>query len=200
MKADYIKPSLYKKLYSVLQYENVLVCRVSLETGMRVGDVVSLKPEQLVKRTIVYTAEKTGKPDKKSISHDLAERLKRVAGKKWIFQGRDPEKHRTRQAVWKDVKKACRELGISENVSPHSARKTYGVELFHEKGLQATQKALQHDNTGTTMIYAFADLLTSKKDNNPVQCNAFDSGSIALDIEQFADLVAEKVCKRLKGI
>lgn len=167
---------------------------------MRVGDVVSLKPEQLIKRTIVYTAEKTGKPDKKSISHDLAERLKRISGKKWIFQGRDPEKHRTRQAVWKDIKKACRTLGISENVSPHSARKTYGVEIFHEKGLQATQRALQHDNAGTTMIYAFADLLTSNKTDKPSQCKSFDSGDIALDIEEFADLVAKKVYERLKGI
>lgn len=183
-KADYIKPSLYSKLYSSMTYENVLVMRTSLETGMRVGDVVALTPAQLNKRTITYTAEKTGKRDKKVISQELANRLRRVAGRRWVFEGRNPEKHRTRQAVWADVRKACKEAGINEHASPHSARKTYAVGIFQARGLKAAQDELQHDRMETTMLYAFSNLLSTPSETQSV--------------EALAELVADKVIERLK--
>ena len=42
MRTDYLNPALYNKLYTVMTYENVLALRVSLETGLRVGDVLAL--------------------------------------------------------------------------------------------------------------------------------------------------------------
>lgn len=171
-----------------MTYENVLVMRVSLETGMRVGDVVALKPQQLNKRTITYTAEKTGKRDRKVISQELANRLRRIAGRRWIFEGRNPEKHRTRQAVWADVRKACKEAGISEHASPHSARKTYAVGIFQSRGLKAAQDELQHDRMETTMLYTFSNLL-----NAPSRSSGETQSAEAL-----AELVADKVIERLK--
>lgn len=167
-----------------MTYENVLVMRTSLETGMRVGDVVALTPAQLNKRTITYTAEKTGKRDRKVISQELANRLHRIAGRRWIFEGRNPSKHRTRQAVWADVRKACKEAGISEHASPHSARKTYAVGIFQSRGLKAAQDELQHDRMETTMLYAFSNLLSSPAETQSA--------------EALAELVADKVIERLK--
>ena len=187
-KADYIKPSLYSKLYSSMTYENVLVMRTSLETGMRVGDVVALTPQQLNKRTITYTAAKTGKRDRKVISQELANRLRRIAGRRWIFEGRNPSKHRTRQAVWADVRKACKEAGISEHASPHSARKTYAVRIFQADGLKAVQDELQHDSIETSMLYAFSNLLSAGTPSEP------SAGSV----EVLAELVADKGIERLK--
>jgi hypothetical protein len=106
---------------------------------------------------------KTGKPDKKVISADLAKRLLQVANNGRLFDGRFGDKPRTRQAVWRDVKKAVKRLGIAGNVAPHSARKTYAVEDFKDNGLAQVQKDLQHDRLSTTLIYAFADLLTSSE-------------------------------------
>lgn len=185
MKTDYIKSELYIKLYHHMQYENALALRVALETGMRIGDVLSLKPCDLDGRTISYTAQKTGKKGKAVISADLSKRLCQIASKNFIFAGRFGNKPRCRQTVWKDVKKASKELKFLENVAPHSARKTFAVDDFHENGLPHTQKQLQHDRTDTTMLYAFSDLLTGK-------------ASKTVDVELLAEMIAEKVVEKLR--
>lgn len=163
MRTDYIKPSIYKEVYQLMQYENALALRCSLETGLRIGDVLKMRPADIQGRTITYTAQKTGKAGKKVVSADLAKRLKQVAGKKFVFTGRFGDKPRTRQTVWKDVKKASKELKIQGNLSCHSARKTYAVEEFHNEGLTKTQKELQHNRLDTTMLYAYSDMLTGGK-------------------------------------
>jgi integrase len=173
-----------------MQYNNVLALRVSLETGLRIDDVLSLRTENLKGRTIVGIAEKTDKPFKKTLSSDLAKRLRQVSGSIYIFPHRlKKDDHRTRQTVWKDVKKAARLLGIKGNIAPHSARKTYAVELFKDQGITAVQKQLQHDRIGTTMIYAFADLLDQGKKN---ECSNYD-------LDLLAEMIADKVTVRLMG-
>lgn len=159
-RTHYLSPNLYNKLYAVMQYENALALRVSLETGWRIGDVLELKVDDLKGRTLYCTAQqKTGKPDKKTISADLAKRLLQISANGRLFDGRFGNAPRRRQTVWKDVKKAARQLELDGNIAPHSARKTYAVEDFHEHGLRHTQDALSHDSVNTTMLYAFADLI-----------------------------------------
>lgn len=187
MRTDYIKPSVYKKIYSIMQYENALALRTSLETGMRIGDVLDLEKNQLQGRRISFTAQKTGKSAKKVISVDLSKRLRQVSGSRFIFEGRYGDKPRRRQTVWKDVKKACKELHITENVGCHSARKTYAVEELHEHGLPTVQKELQHDRLSTTMLYAFSDLLTADVKN----CD------IGTDFEKLGNYIIEGVCARI---
>ena len=165
MRTDYIKSELYHKLYLRMSYENALALRTSLETGMRIGDVLALEISQINGRKIEYTAKKTGKKGKATISADLAKRLQKISGKRFVFEGRDGKKPRTRQAVWRDVKQASKGL-FDENVAPHSARKTFAVEDFQKNGLPHTQKALQHDRVDTTVLYAFADAMTGKGHDN----------------------------------
>ncbi len=161
MRADYINPNVYLKIYHIMQYENALALRLSLETGMRISDCLSLTADSLDGQKITFIAQKTGKRGVKKISADLTKRLRGISGKKYIFEGRFGTKPRTRQAVWKDVKKAGRELKINANLTCHSARKTFAVEDFHDNGFNHTQKELQHDRAETTMLYAYSDLLTA---------------------------------------
>lgn len=91
MKAQYIDKGKFKHLYAVMQYENVLALRVALETGMRIGDVLALRVENLRARTISYVAQKTGKRDKKVIDTHTADELRRNASNGWLFPGRDPK-------------------------------------------------------------------------------------------------------------
>jgi integrase len=174
-----------------MTYENVLALRVSLETGLRIDDVLSLRASQVVRRTICGTAEKTDKPYKKTISADLAKRLAALTPNKggYIFPHRlDPMRHRTRQAVWVNMKKAAVLMGVKLNAAPHSARKTYAVEMFKDKGLEQTRKELQHDRISTTMIYAFSDML----------CDSQRKPQDIVDIEAFAEIIAEKVAQKLQ--
>ena len=78
MRADYIKPSVYTRIYHLMEYENALALRLSLETGLRIGDCLALRPEDIDGCVISYTAQKTGKSGKKKISADLAKRLRKI--------------------------------------------------------------------------------------------------------------------------
>lgn len=166
MRADYIKPSVYTRIYHLMMYENAIALRLSLETGMRIGDCLSLTRDNINGQRIEFIAQKTGKRGVKKISADLSKRLMKIAGKKYIFEGRNGDKPRTRQAVWKDVKKCALELGINENMSVHSARKTYAVTELHEKGFADVQKELQHERAETTMLYAYSDILFGNHGSN----------------------------------
>lgn len=163
MRADYINPAVYGRVYHLLTYENALALRFSLETGLRISDVLKTEVDDLQGRTLTFTAQKTGKEGKKILSADLSRRLRQISGVKWIFTGRFGNKPRTRQAVWKDVKKAAALLNIKDNLSVHSARKTYAVDVFHERGFAAAQKELQHSRIDNTMLYVFSDVLKGGK-------------------------------------
>jgi len=94
--------------------------------------------------------------------------VERQAGRLWVFESRtDPKKHRTRQAVWKDVKRAeavfkrSGQLSRRQNLGPHTARKFAAVEAYHKGGLPAAQRLLSHSDPLVTRLYALADLEVS---------------------------------------
>lgn len=194
-----------------MQYENSLALRTSLETGWRISDVLSLTPKQIQGRTIRIVAQKTGKPDKKVVSADLAKRLKQISGREFVFEGRFGDKPRTRQAVWKDIKRSAKQLKLDGNISCHSARKTYAVEDFKDGGLAQVQKDLQHSDVNTTMLYAFADLidrtpamknidLSQKKDEKPQETKekTEKTEEFSSDFLRFGNYVAECVVRKLR--
>lgn len=87
------------------------------------------------------------------------------AGKVWAFPGRKSGAHRTRQAVWADVKRAAKAFRLKQNVAPHSFRKVYAVELMkHCGGVKRVQRALNHSDCATIMIYVMAaEILRAKQ-------------------------------------
>lgn len=178
MKSDYLNPELYTELYRVMQRANVNALRVSLETGLRIDDVLSLTPDQVRGERLKYTAKKTGKTGVTRLSKQLRSELLRQSNDRWCFPGKGGEKHRTRQTVYKDLKKACKLLGVEGQISPHSARKTFAVELRKRSGVGAVQRALQHADVETTNLYAFADVA---------------GRSSADDCEKIAELVFQKI-------
>lgn len=137
--------------------ENALVMRVALHTGLRLSDVLSLKTDKLAPRFWV-TEQKTGKRRQIGLPEPLLSDLKKSAGKEWVFPGKDPKNHRTRQTVWKDVKRAAKALRLQQNAAPHSARKVYAVELMQKYGdIERVRRALNHESETVTLIYALAD-------------------------------------------
>lgn len=149
---------------AALTPSNALVMRVILHTGMRVSDVLALKTADL-KPSGWYTEQKTGKRRRYGLPAELLESIKKQAGKEWAFPGRlDPSKHRTRQAVWADVKRAQKAFRLPQNIGTHSARKVYAVRLLDKYGdIKKVQRALNHDREITTTIYAISDVLLERK-------------------------------------
>lgn len=156
---------------ALLTPENRLVMRVSLHTGLRVGDVLALKKDQIGPHFWVIEA-KTGKHKQVGLPAQLLDDLRqqcRWSSSAWVFPGRtDPEKHRTRQAVWADVKRAAKALRLPQNVAPHSARKIYAVHLMQEYGdIARVRRALNHSDDSITMLYAMADHLVRQRAKKP---------------------------------
>lgn len=157
MKTEYLLQREVDGVLSVLTPANALVMRVALHTGLRVGDCLALKTAQLQPRFWV-TESKTGKRRQVGLPEPLLSDLKKQAGEVWCFEGRRPGKPRTRQAVWKDVKRAARALRLPQNVGPHSARKVFAVELLGKYGdIDRVRRALNHSSEAVTLIYAMAD-------------------------------------------
>ena len=73
----------------------------------------------------------------------------------------DRSKHRTRQAVWKDLKRVQRAFRFEVNVGTHSMRKDYAVDLMEKYGdIERVRRALNHSDATVTVLYALADHLT----------------------------------------
>lgn len=163
MKTEYLLNKEVEHVLAALTAQNRLIARVCLHTGLRVGDVVALKTQQLGLQFTV-TEAKTKKRRKVGLPGELLNAIKAQAGEEWAFPGRDPKKHKTRQAVWADVKRAARAFRLPQNVAPHSFRKVYAVGLYDKYGdLDRVQRAMKHSSVEVTMIYAMADKLLAAK-------------------------------------
>ena len=131
-------------ILAALMPANRTVVRVCMATGLRVSDVLELR--------IQWPAA-------------LYEEMERNAGRLWVFESRtDPKRHRTRQAVWKDIKRAegvykrSKVIDRRQNIGTHTARKIAAVDAYHKGGLPAAQRLLNHSDPLITRLYALADL------------------------------------------
>lgn len=160
---------------------------VMLDTGLRVGDVVALRWSDLDldARTLRIVAHKTGKLAVCNLSVSTVRVLKNVPRslrKGFVFRGRNVYKHLSRSTVWRRLKRAAASCGVSpDGLSPHSMRKHFAVDLYHEEGLAAVQAALQHSNDVVTRVYAFADTVMMHDSDEPIRWR---------DLEQIADYIA----------
>ncbi len=168
MRSKFIDEPELKKLRTAMLDKAFLPLWVSLETGLRVGDVVTLKVTSVKADGIHYRAQKTKKQGVAKISAELRRHLPRVG--KWLFPS--PYKsgeHITRQCVWARIKAAAKRAGIdTKGISPHSMRKVFAVELYRAHGFAAVKEALQHTHAATTEIYSFADWNTGENANLPL--------------------------------
>lgn len=155
-------------VYAALMPANRLACQVSEATGLRISDVLELRSDQLRKgQRFTVTEKKTGKSRRIYVPRSLYSQLMDQAGPTWVFEStRKPGQHRTRQAVWADIKRAAKAFRLPQNVSPHSLRKVYAVGQWERTGdLGKVGQQLNHSpwHPETTMIYAMAAELYRRK-------------------------------------
>lgn len=171
MRAGWVRPDAFRLILTALMPENRLALEVSMATGLRIGDVLSLRTSQILRgqRTTVRE-EKTGKSRRVWFPKPLWERMVANAGWRWVFEGRtDRRKHRTRQAVFKDLRRVAALYRVDgarlrAHVSPHTARKVYAVAEYQRTGsLEHVRRLLNHENEATTMLYALADELERRE-------------------------------------
>lgn len=170
LRTDYIKPEIFDLLLTALMPANRLALRLSLATGLRISDCLSIRTDVLLRSNRpTVTEQKTSKKRRVFIPKKLRDELLMQAGRFYVFEGRnDPRKHRTRAAVYKDLKRVARLYRLNgktirENVAPHSARKVFAVQDYHaHHDLKRVQRLLNHGNESVTILYALADELSRK--------------------------------------
>lgn len=165
MRSEWIPKGEIVHILAALSPENRLACEVSLATGLRIGDVLALKPQILLKKRFTIREQKTGKTRVVYLPANLRARCFDIAGQHFIFEGRlDGRKARTRQAVYKDLRRAARAFRCEKHISPHSLRKAYAVEEYAKCGdLKKVQKLLNHSSEAVTLLYAMAHIVNKRR-------------------------------------
>lgn len=163
MTTEYLYQQEVDRVLSALMPQNQLIVKVMLQTGMRLSDALRMPSEALVPSGW-YTETKTGKKRRYGLPRPLLDAIKEQAGPVWAFPGRKKGSHKTRQAVWRDIKRASIAFRLPQNVGAHSMRKVYAVRLMQKYGkLEKVQRNLNHASGSVTAIYAMADLLLERK-------------------------------------
>jgi integrase/recombinase XerD len=136
-------------------------------SGMRVTELVSLDVSDVnqASGTVRVRGKKTsGKERIIPIGERALDGLRTYLNKGRLQLVRDPEEralflnHRgqrlTRQGLWLIIKHYVEEVGISEDVTPHTLRHSFAAhKLSQGKSLQDIQKLLGHANISTTQVY-----------------------------------------------
>lgn len=164
MTTEYLLNREVEHILAALTPQNALIMRTVLHTGLRISDVLELRTEQL--RPSMWVVEKkTGKRHRCGLPQPLLAEIRAQAGEMWAFPGTKPDRHKTRQAVWFDVKRAARAFRFETNIGTHSFRKVYAVRLMKKYGdIRRVQRAMSHGSPSVTAVYAMADeLLAAKK-------------------------------------
>ena len=117
MTTEYLLSKEVDRVLAALMPQNQLIVRLMLQTGMRVGDAVAW-PTRALKPSGWYVESKTGKKRRYGISKPLLEAIKAQAGPEYAFPGRRRGTHKSRQAVWKDIKRAAKAFRLSRQTGP----------------------------------------------------------------------------------
>lgn len=135
-------------------------------TGLRVTELVSLNVDDanLASATVRVVRPKDQQERIVPVHQRALGPLQDYLERGRIQLLRDPQEpalflnHRgkrlTRQGLWLIVKHYVREVGISEEVTPHTLRHTFASHLLDKKAeLEYVQQILGHANISTTQVY-----------------------------------------------
>ena len=139
-----------------------LAMRLMLETGLRVGEVVALKPEHVdLEAGKITVREGKGAKDRYlrlqfgGLFQDLRDWMDRRPESDWLLPTSKGTQTDT-EHIRRSVKRYAEDAGIEEieRVSPHTLRHTFATRLLESCGnIRRVQEALGHSDLSTTMIY-----------------------------------------------
>ncbi|AHK71784.1 recombinase XerD [Gluconobacter oxydans] len=143
-----------------------IVSRAALEllytTGLRISELLALPATCVhVRGPMLLVRGKGGRERLVPLSQSAREAADQLVyfdrdlGSPWLFPGRDPQKHLTRQGFDKILLACALKAGLDpDRVSPHVLRHSFASHLLaHGADLRALQMLLGHADIATTQIY-----------------------------------------------
>lgn len=131
-----------------------LIIWTLLDTGLRVSELCSLSPQNILWQQHSLRINGKGGPYGKKSKKRVVPMSKRVQALLEPYFALNDKWFAGERQVQKIVKKIANRAQISQNVTPHVLRHTFAT-LALQKGisLAAVQKMLGHDQLATTEIY-----------------------------------------------
>lgn len=147
-------------LKSVSNLKHKAIIYLVYSSGLRVGEVVRLKAEDIdYQRMVLVVRQGKGKKDRVTLLSKLSlEVIKSYREKyrpeEWLFPGQNEKDHITERTVQKVFENACKAAQIEKDVSVHTLRHSFATHLL-EGGtdLRYIQELLGHNSSKTTEIY-----------------------------------------------
>lgn len=169
--------SVFNKRY-ISSHKNYLICKLSLETGMRVSEVISLKLEDIDWNTgKTHIKEAKGKKDRiVYLNPNLLAELRLLVdrlelGIKGLLFSSRSGKQLDKNNINRMLKTYASKADIEKHFTFHTFRHTYGTKLYKDTGdIRIVQKVLGHSDISTTMIYTHIfdkDIENVMRINNP---------------------------------
>jgi integrase/recombinase XerD len=134
-------------------------------TGLRVSELVGLRPEQVsLTQGVIRVVGKGGKERLVPMGDEAQSWLERFSreGRPGLLGARICQhlfptrrgQGMTRQAFWYRIKKHAGSAGIDKTISPHTLRHAFATHLLnHGADLRVVQLLLGHSDLSTTQIY-----------------------------------------------
>src|SRR5699024_752505 len=165
MRSEWVDERTLDLVLAAMMPGNALAVEVSCATGLRIDDVLALKTDTVRRTARPYVRDsKTGKTHRIYLPAELRARMLAQAGRVYIWEHRtDWTRHKTRQAVYKDMRTAAAALErngrLGEKLSTTSGRKVAAVRAYKRGGLSAAAALLNHDEGHplVTLLYALSD-------------------------------------------
>ena len=147
-------------LKSVKNLKHRAMLIVTYTSGLRVGEVVRLRPEDCDReRNVVKVRQGKGRKDRQTLLSETAnavldQYIEQEKPDGWLFPGQKEGRHLTERSAQKVFEKALIQAGIRKEVSIHSLRHSFATHLL-ENGidLRYIQELLGHQSVRTTERY-----------------------------------------------
>lgn len=145
-----VKLQEFKSYYSMKKpnYRNYALCIIGLNTALRITDILHLKWEDVLDFStgschthVAVTERKTGKLNTIALNHCVTEvllsfysmHISAPAAQDYLFQSRNGNNQPlSRCQAFRIVKEAAEATGLSQHISCHSLRKTFGYHAWRQ--------------------------------------------------------------------
>lgn len=136
---------------------NLLLFNIGINTGLRIGDIVKLRIEDVKGRSSIVIREgKTKKPRTvylDAIMANITDYLKDKPSEGWLFPSRKGDGHITTTQAYRILAGAGERCGY-DYIGTHTLRKTFGYHYYQRtKDVATLMEIFNHSDQATTKRY-----------------------------------------------
>ncbi|WP_305026028.1 tyrosine-type recombinase/integrase [Paenibacillus lacisoli] len=164
-----------KLLKGVTNIKHQAVLFLTYSSGLRVGEVVRLRTDDLDEaRQVLRIRQGKGRTDRNTLLSPTAMKMVQSYTAQhqpqgWLFPGQDSRRHVTERTIQKVFEEARRREGIVKKVSIHSLRHSFATHLL-EGGtdLRYIEELLGHQSARTTQRYTHVSTKNIQRIQSPL--------------------------------